>query len=47
MDFGATKNFLFPCHVRIVVEDYEAAFIGAAAIQISNGLLKPLTDLRI
>jgi hypothetical protein len=37
--FGAAPNLLFPCPVRIAVEDYEVAFIGAAAIHIAVPLV--------
>jgi len=47
MDFGAAPNLLFPRSVRIAVENYNVAFVGAAAIQVASGLLKPFAVQRL
>jgi hypothetical protein len=47
MDFGAAPNLLFPRSVRIAIENYKAAFVGAAAIHVTGGLLKPFADQRL
>jgi hypothetical protein len=44
---SARRQIFFPRPVRVAVEDHRMAFIGAAAIHVAGGLLKPFKDQRL